>query len=167
MLYRNLLIPCLIFVLMSAPVMAGNITVGYTSGPAKADDSSLFEDPAGYYLFIGNQTDYLLGFEFAILGMIENPVYSNTGLGGTSLTATATLPLGMVSLFVRAGMADWAVFENDVLIDDGTTATYGAGLGFHFNKNWALRLEQQRFTKIGPTETDIAHTRFGVVYTFD
>lgn len=153
----------------ASPVIAGNITIGYGIGPAKVSDSALFNDPYGRNLFIGNQTETLIGFEFGLFGIADNTKTTGAdrvGIGGTSFTLTATIPTRYVSVFARAGIAHWSVFVNDVKQDSGATPTYGAGLNFNFNARWALRLEQQRYTEIGPTDSDVDHTRLGFIYTF-
>lgn len=159
----------LVVFVVTQQAQAGNVTLGYTGGSAEASDTTLFENPDGAYLFIGYQSEYLFGFEFGLYGIGDEHSAATTAddvsMAGRSLTLSFTIPVGFISVFGRTGIADWAVYQDEQKIDDGYSATYGGGLDFHFNENWAARVEQQRFIDIGPSDTEIIHTRLGVVYT--
>jgi len=163
-LFSSLLLLILIW---TSPAMAGNGYIGYTTGPAEVSDNVVFQDPYGPYLFGGYQTEYPLAFEYGIVAVGEKLGANELVFGGSNFTVLGSLPLGPVSIFARAGMVRWIIVVNDEEIDDGTTPTYGGGLDFHLGEHWGLRLEWQRYTKVGTTtETDIDHSRLGVKYSF-
>lgn len=157
----------ILFLGFNQMVMAGDVYLGFTAGPTKASDTSNFQNPkGGYYGYIGYQTESIVGFEYGTSGISEFIGTDEVTFLASSYTALATIPIGPVLVFARAGLTRWNIYVNDVAQDNGSAFTYGAGFDIYLDKNFGLRFEWQRYEGIGATDFDIDHSRFGVRYRF-
>jgi len=81
------------------------------------------------------------------------------------LVLVGILPAGSFSVFAKAGIARWDVdssatvsltgfgTQSGSLSDNGTDFTFGVGAQFNFTKNIGARVEWQRYTDVGDSNT--------------
>jgi OmpA-OmpF porin, OOP family len=147
-----------------------------TFGPgANADDKD-----TAFRIFGGYQINKHFGVELGYSQLGEWKV-SEPGFGDTKfeakafdLVAVGTLPLGSnFSLLGKIGLYKGDLDASDPtgsLSESSTDLTYAIGAGYDFNKNFGLRVEWQRFQKMGNKDTtgesDIDVMSIGVVYRF-
>lgn len=154
----------------------GYFMLGFGSGKAETSDDTIFtkKDQAGSYLRFGYMTEYFVGIEFGALTVAEPkdetadpPVASETIVAGNILAAVVRIPLGdTISLFATAGSFDWRITVDQVEQYTGSSGTYSTGLEWLFGDNWSFSWEVARYLDIGPTETDITHSRWVFTYSF-
>ena len=133
---------------------------GATVGAACDDKATTWK------LFGGYQFNSYLGIELGLSDMGDWPA-SVSGLGPATAkfrvfetVLVGTLPLGKrFSLFGKAGAYQW---DADYTFPAGVAGsadsndkdlTYGAGVRINFTRNAALRLEWQRYNKLGDPAT--------------
>ena len=116
-------------------------------------------------------------------GFVPASVKISFAVGGPMFSAIGILPLGeKFELYGRAGLL-FASAERELAarVDgrnagagaakgDSTEVVFGAGLAWHFNQIYTIRLEQQRLTEVGQEERsgteDIDYTALGFMVRF-
>lgn len=150
-----------------ADAKQGCTTLGIP-GPG-CDDTS-----TGWRAFGGYRFNPYFGYEigYADLGKVtQGPItFESTAI---DVVLFVSIPLGQdFSFFVKGGVTRW---DMDVkgggatASADGSDTTYGFGAHYNFTKNFALRLEWQRYNDIGDSTTGQTHievTSVGLVLKF-
>jgi OmpA-OmpF porin, OOP family len=140
------------------------------------DDTS-----TGWRAFGGYRFAPYFGYElgYADLGKVTQTL---AGVGSATLEPTAidvvlfvALPLGQdFSFFVKGGVFRWDLDVKSpgaaTTSSHGQDTTYGYGLHYNFTRNFALRLEWQKYLDIGDVNTtgrsDIEVISAGFVFKF-
>lgn len=145
--------------------------VGLGAGRLKADEcspppASCSDADTAWKLFGGYQFNQYLGYELAIADMGTRPA-TLAGIGPATanfrffeFTLTGTLPLGQrLAAYAKAGIFTWDI-DYDLPASfagsadsNGNDYTFGLGLRYHFTRNFALRLEWQRYNDVGDAAT--------------
>lgn len=100
----------------------------------------------GWKAFIGGSAGRILGWEagYVDLGKFTTGSGASIKPKGWNADILAGAPLGPVNPFVKVG-AFYADVEGPTTKDRSWDWTYGAGVGFDFNKNVGMRVEYERF----------------------
>lgn len=171
-----LVIVALVLSFASAPALAQDSSwfVGVGISYLKSDETcpgstvgAACDDKATTWkLFGGYQFNSYLGIELGISDMGDWPA-SVTGLGPATAqlrvfetVLVGTWPLGQrFSVYGKAGAYQWdADYKFPAGVagsadSNGKDLTYGAGVRINFTRNTALRLEWQRYNKLGDPAT--------------
>lgn len=161
---------------------------GATTASTSSDDRD-----TGYKIFAGYQFNDWLGLEFGYFDMGKFSTTTNFTVGavpgtgklewkvkdGYFVDAVGTLPLANgFSLFGRLGAysakTELNGFAGAVRVssasDRSSDLHWGIGAGYDFNKNVGVRLEWERFQKVGDNNTtgrgDVDLASIGIVYRF-
>ncbi|MDH5444022.1 MAG: hypothetical protein OEY52_00610 [Gammaproteobacteria bacterium] len=150
--------------------------LGLALGGAKTSDDSIFQEKeqSASYLRLGFIAVGWIGLEYGSFGMVEPvnedktpPVTSETEVAGsTSLIMIRSSLADRAWLHIGAGSIDYQITVDGTEAYSGTGEAYSLGLDWLFGDNWSLRYEVAKYTKIGPAEADITHTRLGLTYNF-
>lgn len=167
-----LALAALVLATASAPATAqhpgwfAGVGIGYLkadeSCPGAAPGAGCDDKATTWKIFGGYQFNPYLGFELGLSDMGDWPA-SVAGLGAATAkfrvfeaVLVGTLPLGQhFSLYGKAGAYMWdADYEFPAGVaggadSDGNDLTYGVGLRYHVTRNASLRLEWQRYNKLG------------------
>jgi len=176
----------------AAPAQDGGWYVGLGIGRARSGDGCTGAAPPGitcddkdttWKIFGGYEINQYLGVELGLVDLGERPA-SVTGVGaGTAkfrifeTLVVGTLPIGeRFSVYGKAGIFQW---DADYSFPAGTAGgadsqgkdyTYGLGVRYHFTRNAALRLEAQRYKKVGEAsmtgQFDVDVFALGVLFRF-
>lgn len=171
-----LAVVALVLSFASAPALAQDSSwfVGLGVSYLKADEAcpgaaagAACDDKATIWkIFGGYQFNSYLGIELGLSDMGDWPA-SVTGLGAATAKLrvfetvfVGTLPLSQrFSIYGKGGIYQWdADYEFPAGVAgsadaNGKDYTYGAGVKFNFTRNTALRLEWQRYNKVGDPAT--------------
>ena len=110
--------------------------------------------------------------------MLGFPASASAEATAYEILAVGTLPFTrQLSGYAKAGAFRWDVDTRAAVGaaargggDDGTDFTYGLGLKYDFTRNFAARLEFQRYNNVGETSTtgqsDINMWNIGLMYKF-
>jgi len=134
--------------------------------PGAATGATCDDKATTWKIFGGYQFNSYLGIELGLSDMGDWPA-SVTGLGPATAkfrvfetVLVGTLPLGQrFSVYGKAGAYQWdADYEFPAGVAgsadaNGNDYTVGAGVKFNFTRNTALRLEWQRYNKVGDRAT--------------
>jgi OOP family OmpA-OmpF porin len=106
------------------------------------------------------------------------PTSADVKVNGWGLVGTGTLPLSpKFDLFGKLGVF-WANVDSHASVGGGSASvsghsakeTFGAGARWNFSKNWSARLEWERFSKVGDSNTtgtsDVDFFSVGLAYKF-
>jgi OOP family OmpA-OmpF porin len=125
--------------------------------PAACDDKD-----TSWKLFGGYQFNRYFGYEIAIADMGKRTA-SLAGIGAATanfrffeMTLTGTLPLGeRLSAYGKAGIFTWDI-DYDLppgfigsADSHGNDYTFGLGVKYQFTRNFAMRVEWQRYNDVG------------------
>jgi len=188
------LLAATVFTVLSTPIYAEdhNFYLGASIGSAKANDAcddldevsfigSCDERDTAGKLFAGYQFTSLWGVEafYADFGETSakgtingDSAKAEFDADGFGLAATATWDINeQFSIFGKFGVIRWDVdgkasIENLSATDDddGTDILFGAGAGYSFTENIAIRAEWERFNDVSDTDIDLFSA--GIVYSF-
>lgn len=152
---------------------------GCPAGPVPGltcDDSS-----TGWRAFGGYRFNQYFGYEigYADLGKVTQTF---AGFAPTTFESTAidvvllvALPVGQdFSFFIKGGFFRWDIDVKSpgaaTTSANGADQTYGFGMHYNFTRNFALRLEYQKYYDIGDVNTtgrsNIEVTSAGLVFKF-
>ncbi len=135
-------------------------------GQSMVDESFADDEDTAFQGFGGYQFTPYFGLEAAYTDFGD--VDGRGGIGRfeadtISLTAVGTLPFTEnFSGYAKAGFHDWDAELGAPVVgrvtDDGTDPTYGLGLQYRFNDNFALRGEYSRF-ELDDVDVDLAQVQ--------
>lgn len=161
--------------------------VGASVGQSKASDScnglpsgvSCDDKTTTWKLIGGYQFNRYIGAELGYSNRLAKASASGFGVNADvkvsawELVAIPSYPLGDFSLYGKLGFyAAKTEGRTNVGIaadDSNTDLTYGLGLGYNFHRNVSARLEWQRYSKVGGSNTgeaDVDALNLGVLYRF-
>ena len=155
----------------AAPAQDAGWYVGLGIGRARSDDGCTGSAPPGitcndkdttWKIFGGYNINAYLGVELGLVDLGERPAFV-TGLGPATAKfrvfetlLVGTLPIGeRFSIYGKAGIfqwdADYSFAPGSAGGADSTGKDYTVGLGvkYHVYRNAAVRLEVQRYNKVG------------------
>ena len=166
------LIAGLVLILNANIVLADNY-IGMSVGKSDVDVSG-YDDPTAFKVFGG-----LRAKNFGIEGAYHNlgdfkasSIFGDVKVAvkGFEVSGVAFLPLNeTVELFGKVGIFSYD-YKGSIssfalsTSDSGTELTYGAGAQFNVVKDFAIRAEYQKFTKI--TDSDVSTISIGAAYNF-
>jgi OmpA-OmpF porin, OOP family len=137
-----------------APTWAPHFYVGGSIGRTRYSDTGGGSDNAtGGKVFAGYQfhPNFAVEAAYADLGSVGGSVRDVRGQGGV-IDAVGILPFGAwghdFNVFGKIGVADMRL-KNGVDTGYKAGAHYGVGLGYNFTKALGVRVEAERFQKVG------------------
>jgi OmpA-OmpF porin, OOP family len=137
-----------------APVWAPHFYVGASIGRTRYSDTGGGSDNAtGGKIFAGYQfhPNFAVEAAYVDLGSVDGAIRSVKGQGGV-IDAVGILPFGAwghdFNVFGKIGVADMKLNGG---VDEGykAGAHYGIGIGYNFTHALGVRLEAERFQKVG------------------
>lgn len=151
---------------------------GFTTAPGSCDKSEFAGKIFGSYKF----NEYLgaegalvyLGTANASGTFLDVPTASDVYAGGLALAGTGTVPItGQLGILGKLGVLFWGThsevgtgFDRD---ENGTSFATGVGLKYDITKHVGIRLEWERFWKVGNStigESDVDLFTTGGLYRF-
>lgn len=144
-----------------APTWAPHFYVGASIGSTRYSDTGGGSDNAtGGKIFAGYQfhPNFAVEAAYVDLGSVDGVIRSVKGQGGV-IDAVGILPFGAwghdFNVFGKIGVADMKLNGG---IDEGYKAGvhYGIGVGYNFTHALGVRLEAERFQKVGAEQAGLA-----------
>lgn len=141
---------------------AGHLKTGDECPTGAAPGANCEDKDTAWKLFGGYQFNQYLGYELAIADMGQRSA-SLTGIGVVTArfrffetVLTGTLPLGQrLSAYAKAGIFVWDI-DYDLppgfigsADANGNDYTFGLGVKYQFTRNFAMRVEWQRYNDVG------------------
>lgn len=139
---------------------------GASIGKAEIVDANPSQDDTATKIYAGYRFLGPLAIEVARVDMGE--YYSGViAVDGLAVDAVAYLPLGIATLFAKAGMFNWNVGYTGGLSESGTDPKIGFGIEYNLLANIDLRVEYEKFSDIGdPPSVDMTLISAGVNISF-
>jgi OmpA-OmpF porin, OOP family len=145
---------------------AGQLKTGDECPTGAAPGANCEDKDSVWKLFGGYQFNQYLGYELAISDMGQRSA-SLAGIGVATarfrffeIALTGTLPLGQrLSAYGKAGIFTWDI-DYDLppgfigsADSNGNDYTFGLGVKYQFTRNFAMRVEWQRYNNVGDPAT--------------
>lgn len=152
---------------------AGDSCTGMPSGVSCDDKASTWKLIGGYQFnrYIGAELGYSPSLAKASASGFG--ITADVKVSAWELVAIPVYPLGDFSLYGKLGFyAAKTEGRSNVGVsadDSNTDFTFGFGAGYRFNRNFGLRAEWQRYSKVGGDnngKADIDALNLGVLYHF-
>jgi OOP family OmpA-OmpF porin len=128
------------------------------------------EDDMAFKIFGGYQINRNFAVEFGYGSLFDKAISGvNVEITAWELVGVGSFPLGNnLSVFGKLGFAMWDATVSSGIpgfsaSDDGTDLTFGVGLQYDFNRNFALRGQWQRYD-VADEDADLFS--IGVIYRF-